>query len=175
MDKLRFPIGSFDIHDARWSASFAENINYLYDFPGLLWEAISPLTDDQMQTPYRPDGWTITQVVHHIGDSHINAYTRFKLTLTEDRPTIKPYEEARWAELPDSNLELIGTTMNLIRAIHNKWTALMREMSPSDWDRQYLHPANGQSYSLDHARKMYHWHSAHHLAHITSLVERENW
>jgi len=141
----------------------------------LLRQSIENLSDQQMQTPYRPGGWTVVQLVHHIADSHMNAYIRFKLSLTETDPTIKPYEEGKWAKLPDSNLTLINSSLNLLKSLHTKWAALMNQMSDQDWNRRYHHPADGSYVDLSTARKMYHWHSAHHLAHITNLIQRENW
>lgn len=175
MENLKYPIGTFDSLDNRWNLSAKDNIDYIAHYPALVWEAIKNLTDDQMQTPYRPGGWTVTQLVHHIADSHMNAYIRFKLSLTEIDPTIKPYEEGEWAKLPDSNVELIGAALDLLRALHTKWAGLMESMTDDDWAKRYHHPADNSYVDLTTARKTYHWHSAHHLAHITTLVKRNNW
>lgn len=175
MKDLKYPIGTFDALDPQWNLTAVNSITYLAKYPQLLWETIANLTDDQMETPYRTGGWTVTQLIHHITDSHMNAYIRFKLSLTETNPTIKPYEEAEWAKLPDYNLEMIPVSISLIKALHTKWANLMDAMTESNWDRRYVHPVDGRYVDLVTACKMYHWHSAHHLAHITQLVERENW
>ena len=175
MEDLKYPLGIFDPLDEQWNLSLSENIEYIVQYPTLVKDAIADLTDDQMQTPYRPEGWTVTQLVHHIADSHMNAYMRFKLSLTETDPTIKPYEEGEWAKLPDSNLELIGSSIDLLNALHTKWADLMNSMTETDWTKRYHHPDDGSYVDLATARKMYYWHSAHHLAHITRLVKRENW
>ena len=175
MKDLKYPIGTFDDQDPQWNLSGGDNIAYIAKYPQLLWATIANLTDHQMKTPYRPGGWTITQLIHHIADSHMNAYIRFKLSLTETEPTIKPYEEAEWAKLPDYNLEMIPVSISLIKALHTKWSNLMDAMTIEDWKKRYHHPADGSYIDLTTARMMYHWHSAHHLAHITNLVERENW
>lgn len=174
MNDLKYPLGTFDPEDERWNLSPSENIEYIAQYPFLIKDTISDLTNDQMQTPYRTGGWTVTQLVHHIADSHMNAYIRFKLSLTETDPTIKPYEEGEWAKLPDSNLDLINTSVDLLIALHSKWACLMKLMTDSDWAKRYHHPADGNHVDLETARKMYHWHSAHHLAHITRLIKFEN-
>lgn len=174
-ENLSYPIGKFNTNDPRWNISVNQTISYLASYPEELWDLIEPLTDDQMETPYRPSGWTITQLVHHIADSHANAYIRFKLALTEDDPTIKPYREAIWALLPDNPLELIGTSIGMLRAIHARWTYLMAHMTDDDWSRRYYHPDDEEYVELYTARKIYHWHSAHHYAHISALITRENW
>ena len=175
MDELKYPIGKFDASDITWNISPDQNIKYIAEYPERIIEVISKLDDTQMQTPYRPGGWTVTQLVHHIADSHMNAYIRFKLSLTETDPTIKPYNESEWAKLPDTNLRLISTALDLLKALHIKWASLMQSMSDKDWNKRYHHPEDGSMVDLSTARKMYHWHSAHHLAHITKLIERENW
>ena len=175
MENLKYPLGTFNPSDNRWNLNPTENIDYLAQYPKLVAIAIADLSDIQMQTPYRPGGWTVTQLVHHIADSHMNAYIRFKLSLTEVDPTIKPYEEGEWAKLPDSNLELVSTALDILKALHTKWAVIMKSMTDSDWKKRYHHPADGSYVDLATARKMYHWHSAHHLAHITSLIHREKW
>ena len=175
IEQLKYPVGRFDSEDERWNIQKTQAIDYLSDFPNALWQVISPLTDDQMQTQYRPDGWTITQVVHHLSDSHLNAYARFKLSLTETDPVIKPYDENKWVQLPDSTIGMIGSSMNLLKAIHQKWAHLMTNLTDEDWNKRYYHPANEAYVPLSEARKLYHWHSTHHLAHITDLIKRENW
>lgn len=175
MDELKYPIGKFDASDPRWNVAAQQNIQYIAEYPEKIINTIAKLDTSQMQTAYRPDGWTVTQLVHHIADSHMNAYIRFKLSLTEIDPTIKPYDEAEWAKLADSTPALINTTLQLLKALHIKWSGLMQSMSDTDWKKRYHHPEDGSFVDLATARKMYHWHSAHHLAHITKLIERENW
>lgn len=137
-------------------------------------EAVRGLSPVQLDTPYREGGWTVRQVVHHVPDSHINAYVRLKLALTEDAPTIKPYDEGAWAQLPDSRVTAVEVSLALLDSLHARWTDLLRAMSDSDFQRQLLHPDHGLM-TLDWLVAMYAWHSRHHVAHITSLRERMNW
>ena len=137
--------------------------------------AVAGLTPDQLDTPYRPEGWTVRQVVHHVPDSHLNAYTRFKLALTEDTPTIKPYDEARWAELSDSHDTPIETSLTLLRALHDRWVRLLRAMKADDFLRRLNHPEWEAPLSLDAMLALYAWHGPHHVGHITSLRRRMGW
>ena len=148
-------------------------INTISDLYENLYEAVKNLWDKQLDTPYRPEGWTVRQVVHHIADSHLNSYCRFKLALTEDVPTIRPYYEDRWAELEDSKMP-IDVSMKIIEGIHSRWTSLLNSMSDEDFKRKLNHPESGE-WTLDKFLGLYDWHSRHHLAHITTLAERENW
>jgi hypothetical protein len=143
--------------------------------PGRLRAAVSGLTPPQLDTPYRDNGWTVRQVVHHIPDSHLNAYTRIKLALTEDEPTIKPYEEARWAELPDARGGDIEPSLSLLEFLHQRWLLLLRQLSSNDFDRRFRHPEHGRIFGLNEALAMYAWHGRHHVAHITSLRQRRGW
>jgi hypothetical protein len=131
------------------------------------------LSDAQLDTPYREGGWTVRQVVHHIADSHANSYVRFKLALTEDWPTIKPYDEAAWARLADSRLP-IDSSLVFVESLHARWVALLSSLSETDFERGYNHPESGRK-TLSLALAHYDWHSRHHTAHITSLREREGW
>lgn len=131
------------------------------------------MTDEQLDTPYRPGGWTVRQTVHHVADSHLNALTRFKLALTEDVPTIRPYDEARWAELGDSSLPL-DSSMQIIEGLHLHWTTLLHSMSDDDFSRKLIHPDSGE-WTLGQMLGLYSWHSRHHTAHITQLRERSGW
>lgn len=149
-------------------------IDQIAAVPARMREAISGLTPKQLDTPYRDGGWTVRQVVHHVPDSHLNAYTRFKLALTEDVPTIKPYDEARWAELPDSSDTPIDTSLTMLGALHDRWVRLLRLMSDAEFQRKLNHPENG-TMSLDTVLALYAWHGRHHVAHITSLRERQGW
>jgi uncharacterized damage-inducible protein DinB len=149
-------------------------IEKIAETPAKIRAAIKGLSESQLDTPYRDGGWTIRQVVHHVPDSHLNAYTRFKLALTEDVPTIKPYDEARWAELPDSRDTPIDTSLSLLGALHDRWVRLLRSMPDADFQRKLKHPEHGPM-SLDTVLAMYAWHGRHHVAHITSLRERQGW
>ena len=168
---LRFPIGKFDI--ANYS-SRAENINTIANLPANITTAVDGLTDEQLDTRYRPDGWTIRQTVHHLADSHANSIIRFKLALTEDEaPTIRPYYEERWAELGDSKLP-VDVSLQMIDAIHTRWLSLLHSMTDDDFQREFVHPETG-NWTLEKVLALYAWHSRHHTAHITRLREREGW
>ncbi|QYO65357.1 YfiT family bacillithiol transferase [Leptolyngbya sp. 7M] len=167
---LRFPIGKFD--PAAY-ASRAENINTIANLPADLKIAVRDLSDEQLDTPYRDGGWTLRQTVHHIADSHINSFCRFKLALTEEMPTIRPYLEDKWAELSDSKLS-IDVSLSIIEGVHTRWGELLRTMSDEDFARRLLHPETGQ-WTLEQMTGLYAWHSRHHTAHITSTRERFDW
>jgi hypothetical protein len=172
---LRYPIGKFtppDLITSEHLQSWTEDIARL---PQQLREAVSGLSESQLNTPYRPEGWTIRQVVHHVADSHLNAYVRYKLTLTEDNPTIKPYYEDRWALLADTSVTPIGTSLALLEALHERWMNLIRSLSEADFQRTYFHPEQQKAFSLAAATGTYSWHGRHHLAHITELGKREGW
>ena len=142
--------------------------------PARMREAIAGLTPAQMQTSYREGGWTLRQVVHHVPDSHLNAYIRFKLGLTEETPTIKPYDEARWAQLPDTHETPLRTSLAMLDALHERWVCLLRNMTADDFRRKIVHPENGEM-TLDAVLGLYAWHGKHHVAHITSARERLGW
>lgn len=168
---LRFPIGKFDIASY---GSREENISTLANLPASLRNAIEGLTDEQLDTPYRPDGWTLRQTVHHIADSHINTLCRFKLALTEDEPpTIRPYYEDRWAELADSKMPA-ALSLGIIDGVHARLVEVLRNMSDSDFRKEFVHPETG-SWTLENALALYAWHSKHHTAHITGTRERNGW
>ena len=173
-DPLRFPIGTFSHSGPVTDADRAAWISDLDALPAQMHAALDGLTDAQLDTPYRPGGWTLRQVAHHVPDSHLNAYTRFKLALTEDTPTIRPYAEAEWARLPDVDATSIGTSLALLSALHARWTTLLRALPPEAWARTFLHPESGRT-RLDLALGSYAWHGRHHLAHITTTAERHGW
>lgn len=135
------------------------------DFPAQVQQAIAGLQEQELQWIYRPEGWNIRQVVHHCADSHANAYIRFKLALTEDRPTVKPYMEDRWALLPDSSLPL-APSLQIIEGIHARWSFLMEKMQPQDWKKTFIHPEHGREMGLESVLALYAWHCRHHLGHI---------
>lgn len=171
----RYPIGKFEHEGPITAEKRTEWIEDIRALPERLAAAVEGLTEEQLDTPYREGGWTVRQVVHHVGDSHMNCLTRFKLALTEDNPTIKPYEEQLWAELADSRSYPIAPSLALIKALHGRWTALLESMSEEDFARTFYHPANRATSSLAQALGMYSWHARHHTAHITSLRERMGW
>jgi uncharacterized damage-inducible protein DinB len=168
---LRFPIGTFD--PAAY-ASRDENIKTLADLPTKLRAAVEGLSDEQLDTPYRPEGWTLRQTVHHIADSHINTLTRFKLALTEDTPpTIKPYHEDRWAELSDSKLP-VDVSLAIIDGVHARLVEVLHSLSDTEFQKEFVHPETGP-WTLERAAALYAWHSKHHTAHITGTRERNGW
>lgn len=172
-ENLSYPIGKFDKStiDPGRRAEYTKTINEL---PSMIASAVSGLDEKQLDTPYRPGGWTVRQTVHHIADSHANSIIRFKLALTEDEaPTIKPYFEDRWAELGDSKLP-IDVSLKMIDSLHARWVALLESMTDADFNRKFIHPETGE-WTLDGALALYAWHSKHHTAHITRLREREGW
>ncbi|MFZ0304297.1 MAG: bacillithiol transferase BstA [Terracidiphilus sp.] len=170
----RYPIGKFKAPESYTAALRAEQIETLRQLPERLRAAVSGLNNAQLDTPYRDGGWTVRQLVHHIGDSHANSVIRFKLALTEDWPTIKPYDENAWAQLPDSKSLPIDGSLVFIEALHARWVALLETMSESDFARGMNHPERGRS-DLAHTLALYAWHSQHHVAHITTLRDRMGW
>jgi hypothetical protein len=173
LEDLRYPIGRFTPSASSDPAARAEHISTLRLLPSTLQAAVNGLTHLQLDTPYREGGWTVRQLVHHIADSHANAYCRTKLGLTEDWPTIKPYDEAAWARLADSRLPIDGS-LAMIAAMHERWVALLESLSDADFDRGYVHPENGRQ-NLATVLAIYAWHSRHHTAHISNLRARKNW
>jgi hypothetical protein len=171
---LRYPIGPFQKPGSFSGDDRARAIDQIAEAPARLHAAVERLSAEQLATPYRPGGWTVRQVVHHVPDSHMNAYVRFKLALTEDLPTIKPYEEARWAELRDGNEAPVETSLRLLEALHERWVMLLRSLKPADFARKLKHPEIG-IIDLDYLTAMYSWHGRHHAAHITSLRDRMGW
>ncbi|TCZ79898.1 putative metal-dependent hydrolase [Paenibacillus albiflavus] len=171
MSNLQYPIGKFQHEGAVTQAELESWIQVLDQLPQRLSRAVEGLNDEQLELPYHDGGWTIRQVVHHLADSHMNCYIRFKLALTEDHPTIKPYMEKSWAELSDSKAP-VSVSISLFEAIHTRWVFLLQSMSSEGFDRTFYHPVYDQTYSLGIALGMYAWHGQHHVAHITSLRER---
>ena len=178
MADLQYPIGKFEWIPPESEEQMARRrIHYadvLTELPSNMAAAVQGLTAQQLDTPYRPEGWTVRQVVHHVPDSHLNAYVRFKLALTEEHPTIRPYDEAKWAQLPDTKITPVEVSLQLLGALQSRWVDLVRAMQPSDFARTLLHPERG-TLTLDQMLAMYAWHSAHHTAHITSLRQRMGW
>ncbi len=175
LEYLKYPIGKY-IAPTNYDAAAAQQaIEYLEAFPALLRAAVNNFTPEQLATPYRESGWTVKQLLHHIPDSHMNAYIRFKLGLTEDNPIIKPYLEAAWANLPDSKTTDVSVSLTLTDAIHHRFTNLLKGMSETDFKRTVVHPQYQKTFTLWEYLALYHWHSKHHLAHITELSKRNGW
>lgn len=172
---LRYPIGSFRLPDAVTLEQRTAWTTEIERLPRELRDAIEGLSAEQVETAYRPGGWTVRQVVHHLPDSHLNAYARWKLALTEETPTIKPYDEARWAELEDTRILPLEVSLRLLEALHERWVALLRSLSAEQYRRGYRHPEHGRVMSLEQALALYAWHGKHHVAQITSLRQRQGW
>jgi len=172
-DDLRYPVGQFvavpTTPDVRRNA-----IADIAALPQKIRAAVSSLTDRQLDTPYRPGGWTVRQLVHHVADSHMNGFIRVRLALTEPHPTIKPYDENAWSTLPDMRLP-IDVSLGILDGLHRRWAELYAPMSDAEFARTFVHPAHGQTFTLDEHLQNYAWHSRHHVAHITALRAREGW
>ncbi|HLZ40353.1 MAG TPA: bacillithiol transferase BstA [Candidatus Sulfotelmatobacter sp.] len=174
MTDLRYPIGKFT-YDGPLSEEQRRTLcEQIAEAPARLRAAVKGLSQQQLETPYRPDGWTVRQVVHHVPESHMNSYVRFKLALTEDEPTIKPYAEDRWAKTPDVQATPIEVSLALLDSLHDRWVRLLRLLGPEEWKRTFRHPDLG-SMTLDKTLALYAWHGRHHVAHITELRNRMSW
>lgn len=172
-EDLRYPIGKFDSKREVTPELRREFIQTISDLPEKITEAVEGLSDEQLDTEYRPEGWTVRQTVHHVADSHLNSYCRFKLAVTEDKPTIRPYHEDLWAELADSKLP-VDVSLKLLETVHARWVALLESFSEDDFKKELIHPESGV-WTLDKFLGLYEWHSKHHTAHITKLRERNEW
>ena len=177
-EDLRYPIGKFEWVPPENETQMAKRREHYIDviakLPDTFRKAVADLSPAQLDTPYRPEGWTVRQLAHHVPDSHANAFIRFKLALTEYEPTIKPYKEDMWAKLPDVPNTPVEVSLQLLDALHTRWVALLRAMDSSDFARTLRHPEHGVM-DLNHVLAMYAWHSAHHTAHVTSLRKRMRW
>jgi|SRR5271157_417661 len=174
MTDLRYPIGKFNYDGPLTEEKRQRLVGDIAQAPANLRSAVKGLSEAQLDTPYRPGGWTVRQVVHHVPDSHMNAFIRFKLALTEDEPTIKPYAEDRWAQLDDVAATPIETSLCLLECLHQRWMKLLRSLSAEQWTRTFRHPEIGVM-TLEKNLALYAWHGRHHVAHITSLRERSGW
>jgi len=174
MTDLRYPIGKFSYNGPLTGETRETFLNDIARAPANLRSVVKGLSDAQLDTPYRPGGWTVRQVVHHVPDSHMNAFIRFKLALTEDEPTIKPYAEDRWADLGDVAATPTDTSLCLLDCLHQRWMKLLHSLTPEQWKRTFRHPEFGLM-TLDKTLAMYAWHGRHHVAHITSLRETNGW
>ena len=173
-EDLRYPVGQF-----QWPASITPQdravwIDVIAGAPARLRQAASGLSEDQLDTPYREHGWTVREVIHHVPESHMNSYIRFKLALTENEPTIKPYDEAAWAKLPDTSRTPIEVSLALLDNLHRRWVILLRELPEASWQRTFRHPEIGLI-TLEKNLALYAWHSNHHIGHITELRRRKGW
>lgn len=170
MSDPRYPVGKFERPSTVSAAERERFIAEVEACPGQMRSALAGLDERQLETPYRDGGWTVRQVVHHVPDSHMNAYCRFRLALTEDEPAIRTYEESRWAELPDAKTGPVDWSLDLLDALHLRWVALMRSMSDAQWARTFKHPEWG-NIRLDVVLALYAWHGRHHVAHVHQAVE----
>ena len=175
MKELQYPIGPFQIPSSINKEQIISWIKAIKELPSQLQEAIDSLNDEQLQTPYRLGGWTVWQLVHHIVDSHMNAYIRFKLALTEDKPTIKPYAEADWAELEDTHNTPIQVSLDMLKSLHTRWVNLLNTLDENQLSREYIHPEFDTPLRVDQTIAIYDWHSRHHLEHILALKRRNQW
>ena len=171
---LAYPIGKMTLPTEYTTALRQSLIAEIAALPGALRRAVDGWDDGRCDTPYREGGWTVRQVVHHLVDSHLNAYIRFKLTLTEEEPTVKPYEEKRWAELADAKSGPVEYSLDMLDGLHRRWVIMLTAMPDAAFERRYVHPETGIG-TLNRLLAVYAWHGRHHLAHITRLAEREGW
>ena len=173
LERLRYPVGRFEYDPQTTPYKRSVWLTAVESLPQNLREAVTGLSDQQLDTPYRDGGWTVRQVVHHVADSHMNAYVRTKLALTEASPAIKTYDEKLWAELPDSRLS-VEVSLGLLDALHGRWMVLLRSMKEEAYARMWKHPEHGER-TLDYLLQLYAWHSRHHCGHVRSLRERMHW
>ena len=171
---LRYPVGKFRFPETVSAEDRRQFVEQIAETPLRLRSAVKGLADPQLDTPYRPGGWTVRQVVHHVPDSHLNSYVRFRWALTEEEPTIKAYFEDRWAELPDASTAPVEISLRLLECLHARWVGLLRSLDDTQWKRTFRHPELGLI-SLEKNAALYAWHGRHHVAHITSLRERMGW
>ncbi len=174
-EQLRYPLGPWTWPQSVSSEDIVGWTREIAALPAQVHAAIAGLDDPQLDTPYRPEGWTVRQVVHHIADSHLNSQCRFRWALTEDEPTIKPYDQPAWGALPDCLSAPIEPSLLMIEGLHQRWVALANSLTPEQWKRQFFHPEHSQPLRLDKTLGMYAWHGKHHVAHITRLRERSGW
>ena len=172
-EDLRYPLGPFAAVDSTPDV-IAAAATQIEQLPIELRAAVNELNDQQLETPYRPGGWTVRQVVHHVADSHMNGLIRMKLALTEDNPIIKPYDENAWAQLPDMSLP-IDISLTLVTQVHARWVAVIRALTADQWRRTFVHPEHGRTTPVGHHIQNYDWHGRHHVAHITALRRRQGW
>ena len=175
MEDLKFPVGHYIAPKEFTKEILTTAISVIEQFPGKLKKEVLSLTDEELDTPYRPEGWTVRQVVHHCADSHMNAFIRIKLALTENNPTIKPYMQALWADLADTKNLAIQPSLQILEGVHLRWAFVLKSLSNQDFNRTFVHPEKGKKLSLHESTGSYAWHCNHHLVHITELKKRKNW
>jgi uncharacterized damage-inducible protein DinB len=171
---LRYPIGKFERGAGPTEEQRHQWINVMAEAPERLAEAVAGLTQEQLETPHRPGGWTVLQTVHHMADSHMNSFVRCKVALTEEEPLVTSFKGAQWAELPDAKSASVDSSLAIFEGLQARWVVLLRSLAPADWARKFRHPQMGPM-SLDDLLALYEWHCRHHVAHITSLRERNGW
>lgn len=172
MEHLQYPIGKFEYGKSYSMSEIRENIAYLKAFPAILSEKVAHLSNEMLDTSYRPNGWTARQVVHHLADSHVNAYIRSKLLLTEENPVINPYQEQKWAEMEDAKHLPIAVSLQILEGLHIRWTLALDNVPDSDFSRTYTHPQYGHIFELGEVMALYAWHCKHHLGHISLVLSQ---
>jgi uncharacterized damage-inducible protein DinB len=175
LEKLKYPTGKYTAPEKIKKSEVKRWIREIDKLPKRLKDAVKTMSEEQLDTPYRDGGWTVRQTIHHLADSHMNAYARFRLALTEDNPTIKPYMEAKWAELTDAKTAPVKYSLDLIRNLHKRWVMLLKTLDKDQLRRTYFHPDKNASQKLDGIVGLYAWHGNHHLAHIENLKKKMNW
>lgn len=175
LEKLKYPIGKFSAPDSYTSEYLAQKIEEIATFPERLEKEVLHLSDEQLDTPYRPDGWTVRQVIHHCAEGHMHCFIRIKWALTENNPVIKAYDEVLWSELPDNLKMPIQPTLDLLKGLHYRIAYIMNNLSEADLEKTFIHPSDNSENKLKKIIGMYAWHGNHHLAHITSLKKHKNW
>ena len=175
LESLKYPVGKFRFPENIPSSILKQWTERIARFPREMTELVSGLSDKQLDTPYRPDGWNIRQVVHHVGDSHMGSYTRFKWALTEDNPMIKTYDQDKWSDLPDTKFGPIKEALDFLTALHSKWVTLLHSLSSEQWERTFQHPEMKRTITLKQNLALYVWHCDHHYAHIKQLLISKGW
>ena len=175
LEQLQYPIGRYKVPDPIGDTHIKRWIDILENLPQRLSDLVTPLSEEQLETPYRPGGWTVRQLVHHIADSHHHSYIRFKWGLTENNPTIKPYFEKEWSKLFDARSAPIQLSLDHLKVVHAKLVYLLKGLSREDLKRKFTHPDGNQETTLEENIGRYAWHGSHHLAHIENLIKREGW
>lgn len=175
LEQLRYPIGRYTTPESHNEADIKEWIGVLEALPGWMDHCIENLDEAQLHTPYRPGGWTVQQVIHHVADSHINMYIRMKFALTEDNPTIMPYDENQWALLPDVQDTPVNLSVTILHALHHRIVAVLKKLSPEQWERTYYHPEKQKQFPIWEMAALYAWHSHHHMEHVRQLRLRMGW
>lgn len=174
-EQLRYPIGKYTVPENITQDQISAWIDEIASFPAKLRATVSGLNEQQLDTPYREEGWTLRQVVHHIADSHMNAYIRYKLAMTEQGPVIRSYDEKKWAECEEARTADPNISLELIETLHKRWALFLRSLKHEDFERTYIHPEHGKVFSLKNVTGMYVWHGKHHLNHILQTIQRSNW